>query len=98
MGSVLLRLMMFFCYFLQLEPEVIRFIFFHPHSHLDYKKRFFSVRCVSTWNSLPTTIGVASHLFCFKRLINDSLDEKLYEYVVCSKSLAVLICHKGTIF
>ena len=54
---------------------------FHPHSRLDCKKRFFSVRCIPVWNSLPADTVAASSLSSFKRLLHNAMGNTLYDYV-----------------
>ena len=44
------------------------------------RRRFFSVRCASTWNSLPDLAVSASTLQSFKAALHGALGDKLFEY------------------
>ena len=54
---------------------------FTPTVQTDVRKRFFNVRCVSVWNSLPQYVVSASSLSSFKKLLENSLGDVLFEYV-----------------
>ena len=69
----------------QLAPRVGTrghcFKIFMPTAQTDIKKRFFNVRCISTWNSLPQHVVTAPTLTRFKKLLAESLGDVLFEYV-----------------
>ena len=46
----------------------------------DVRKRFFNVRCVSIWNSLPQYVVSAPSLSSFKNLLENSLGDVLFVY------------------
>ena len=54
---------------------------FIPTVQTDVRKRFFNVRCVSVWNSLPQYVVSAPSLSSFKKLLENSLGDVLFEYV-----------------
>ena len=47
---------------------------------MECRKRFFSVRRVSLWNSLPDDLVSISSLHSFKRELNKYLGDLLYDY------------------
>ena len=51
-----------------------------PRHNTDVKKRFFGVRNVQRWNSLPSDVVEAGSLEVFKRLLAEHLGDLLYEY------------------
>lgn len=57
------------------------FKIFVPPTCTDLRKRFFDVRCISVWNSLPQQVVTATSLVCFKKLLKESLGDALFEYV-----------------
>lgn len=54
---------------------------FCPSVRTDIRKRFFSVRCVQIWNSLPAPVVCASDLNQFKKMLHSHLDDMLYAYI-----------------
>ena len=48
------------------------FKIFLPTIHTDVRKRFFNVRCISTWNSLPQHVVTARSVSCFKKLLAEA--------------------------
>ena len=56
------------------------FKIFHSFSHYECRKRFFSVRGVSLWNSLPENIVQLDSLNIFKTELHNFIGNKLYEY------------------
>ena len=57
------------------------FKIFVPRFHTDVRKRFFSVRMIETWNSLPHNVVSAPTLTCFKSRLHLAMTNLLYEYV-----------------
>ena len=53
----------------------------HPHSGTDVRQRFFSVRIIDTWNSLPDRVVNATNIDSFKKMLNDYIPDVLYCYV-----------------
>ena len=49
-------------------------------SQTDVRQRFFSMRCVNLWNSLPEWVVTAPDLKSFKRSLEQAVPEKLVEY------------------
>ena len=61
------------------------YIIFSTFTHTDIRKRFFSVRCVPIWNSLPADVVCAHSLNKFKGLLEVHAHDRLFAYVwVCS--------------
>ena len=54
---------------------------FVPTTHTDIRKRFFNVRCIPTWNSLPQHVVTAASLSCFKKLLAEEMGDALFDYV-----------------
>lgn len=54
---------------------------FVPPSRTDVRKRFFNIRCISIWNSLPQSVVTANSLNCFKKLLEKAIGSELYKYV-----------------
>ena len=52
-----------------------------PRSHTDVRKRSFSRRCIDVWNRLPEWVVTATDLQSFKRGLEQTIPEKLVEYV-----------------
>ena len=52
----------------------------HVRCSLECRRRFFSVRVVSSWNSLSSAVVELSDLGAFKALLKDFLGQKLYDY------------------
>ena len=53
---------------------------FPPAINTDVRKRFFSVRCIRAWNSLPNDTVCANTLTIFKRKLDRDICEALYAY------------------
>ena len=51
-----------------------------PMCATDMKSRFFDVRCIRWWNSLPACVVEADSLTTFKRLLADFLGDVLFQY------------------
>ena len=51
-----------------------------PHHSTDVRGRFFSLRVISTWNSLPEMVVSAQSIQSFKHLLEQFLGPSLYEY------------------
>ena len=51
-----------------------------PHHSTDVRGRFFSLRVISTWNSLPEIVVSAQSIQSFKYLLEQFLGHRLYEY------------------
>ena len=54
---------------------------FVPTTHTDIRKRFFNVRCIPSWNSLPKHVVTAASLSCFKKLLAEEMGDALFDYV-----------------
>ena len=54
---------------------------FMQATNTDVRKRFFNVRSVPAWNSLPEHVVTAPNLSSFKKLLEKSLGSVLLEYV-----------------
>lgn len=52
----------------------------HVRCSLECQRRFFSVRVVSSWNSLPSAVVELSNLGAFKAALKDYLGQKLYDF------------------
>ena len=50
-------------------------------ANTEVRKRSFSFRHILLWNSLPEKVVTAPNVSAFKRLLAQSIPEKLYEYV-----------------
>ena len=57
------------------------FKIFKPHSRTDIRKRFFSVRCITQWNSLPSAAVNSPDLPSFKKILEQCISNDLYAYV-----------------
>ena len=57
------------------------YIIFSTFTHTDIRKRFFSVRCVPIWNSLPADVVHAHSLNKFKGLLEVHAHDRLFAYV-----------------
>ena len=57
-----------------------RFKVCHTRAQTDVRKRSFSMRVVSTWNSLPDCAVSEIDYRCFKTKLADALGEQLYEF------------------
>ena len=58
-----------------------RFKIFHTHSSLEARRRFFSLRCVTLWNSFPNEVVALEFIFPFKSALHHTLGPVLYQYV-----------------
>jgi len=58
-----------------------RFKVAHVRCHVECRKRFFALRCVDLWNSLPDQVVALDTVESFKRGIHGCLGELLYEFV-----------------
>ena len=52
-----------------------------PRCHSDVRRRFFAVRTVQTWNSLPAGAVESSSLSIFKNRLHSALGDELYKVV-----------------
>ena len=59
----------------------------------DTRSRFFSVRVVSRWNSLPEQVVAAGSVAAFKRLLADFLGQELYDGVGCKLLYCSVVCY-----
>ena len=57
-----------------------RYKILKPRISIESRRRFFSVRCVDTWNSLPDGLVSSSSLDAFKSGLHQFLGYKLYEF------------------
>ena len=53
---------------------------FKPRHSTDVRSRFFSLRVIDLWNSLPEEVVSAQSVQAFKRLLEQCLGPRLYEY------------------
>ena len=53
---------------------------FLPHSRLEIRRRFFSIRTVHYWNSLSNRTVCADSIHKFKALLKDDLGDALYKF------------------
>ena len=53
---------------------------FPPVTNTDIRKRFFTIRCIHVWNSLPASTVCASSLTVFKNHLHHDIREALYAY------------------
>ena len=53
---------------------------FHHHVNTDVRKRFFTVRRIHVWNSLPECVVCAPDLNTFKHMLDKHIPELLYAY------------------
>ena len=53
----------------------------HPHIKTDIRRRFFSVRIIDVWNSLPDHVVSARSIDSFKKQLNVCIPNILYSYV-----------------
>ena len=58
-----------------------RFKLAHTHSSLECRRRFFSLRCVASWNALPDGLVSLDSVEAFKRGLHDVLGPRLFEFV-----------------
>ena len=56
------------------------FKIFMAHTRTDTRKRFFSVRCVPMWNSLPEEVVCSTNLKTFKQMLHSHLHDYLYAF------------------
>ena len=57
-----------------------KFKIFVPHSSCDARHRFFSVRIVKVWNSLPPEVPESTNLSSFKAGLAAFLGDTLFDY------------------
>jgi len=57
-----------------------RFMISHVRTETDIRKRSFSVRCTSPWNSLPDHVVEVANYKAFKVALTDALGDALYDY------------------
>ena len=57
-----------------------RFKIAKPHVSVECRRRFFSVRCIDVWNSLPDYVVGADSVDIFKRGLHGSLGLALFSY------------------
>ena len=65
----------------KIEPGGHCYRIFSTFTHTDIRKRFFSVRCVPIWNSLPADVVCAHSLNKFKGLLEVHAHDRLFAYV-----------------
>ena len=53
---------------------------FMPSTYTEVRKRFFNVRCIPTWNSLPQHVVTAPSIYCFKKLLAEELGDVLFQF------------------
>ena len=58
-----------------------QFKIFVPRVNLEVRKRYFSVRVISAWNSLTDEAVSSDSLGSFKRLLHRDLGQQLYDYI-----------------
>ncbi|MPC42059.1 hypothetical protein E2C01_035671 [Portunus trituberculatus] len=51
-----------------------------PHHSTEVRRRFFSLRVINIWNSLPEIVVSAQSLQSFKHVLEKFLGHRLYEY------------------
>ena len=80
----------------QLSPETRtrghRLKLFCPTVRTDVRKRFFSVRCLNVWNSLPASAVCAHDLSQFKRMLDVRIHDMLYAYRDWIFAALLLVC------
>ena len=54
--------------------------FFVPYANCESRKRFFSVRTIPLWNSLPSDVVASTSLQSFKRALHLALGDLLFEF------------------
>ncbi len=59
-----------------------RFKIAHTHSTLEARRRFFSLRCVGLWNSLPDSVVSLTSIHSYKAALHTTLGPLLYQYPV----------------
>ena len=52
-----------------------------PRCRTDLKKRFFNVRCVTVWNSLPASVVDAVSVSAFKGRLDQCIPDQLFGFV-----------------
>ncbi len=57
-----------------------RFKILHSHCSLESRRRFFSMRCVKLWNSLPDEVVALTSFQAFKSALHDFLGPLLYQF------------------
>ena len=51
-----------------------------PHVSLECRRRFFSVRCIDVWNSLPDSLVACGSVNRFKSGLHDALGDGLFDF------------------
>ena len=54
-----------------------------PLCRKDVKKRFFAVRCVNIWNSIPAEAVPSNNVETFKAQLDRFLGDRIYEFSYC---------------
>ena len=57
------------------------FKIFIPRVHSDIHSRFFSIRAIEIWNSLPANVVAAQSIQAFKSRLHSAIENLLYDYV-----------------
>ena len=57
-----------------------RFKILKPHVSLESRRRFFSVRCIDTWNALPDDLVSCGSVDLFKSGLHVALGDRLFEF------------------
>ena len=57
-----------------------RFKILKPHAFLECRRRFFSVRCIDQWNSLPDDLVACGSVEKFKAGLGEVLRDRLFEF------------------
>ena len=52
----------------------------HVRTQTDVRRRAFAVRCIEAWNALPDHVVTETDFKTFKRLLADSLGDRLYDF------------------
>ena len=53
---------------------------FHPRCDTDTRQRFFPMRCISVWNSLPEEVVMADNLKSFKNLLHRNMRDSFFYF------------------
>ena len=57
-----------------------RFKILLPHCSTEARKRYFTVRCISPWNSLPDSVVALDTVHAFKSALHTYLGQRLFQY------------------
>ena len=52
----------------------------HQHSSIDYRTRFFSLRCAGLWNNLPDSVVSLNSLSAFKSALHSAIPDILFDF------------------